>query len=65
MKDEELNKKIAYLEFVNDQLTAEIEEIDFLMKEVGFQYGLETVKATAQEIYENDQSDEIDDYEAM
>ncbi|MBA3958589.1 MAG: hypothetical protein H0X51_09405 [Parachlamydiaceae bacterium] len=46
----ELMKKIAYLEFVNDQLTSEVTHVDQLMRLIGFSYGLEGVKATANEI---------------
>lgn len=50
MKKKELEQKIAYLESVNDQLSAEVAYIDQLMKLIGFVGGVETVKATATEI---------------
>ncbi len=43
-------KKIAVLESINDQLSTEVSYVDRLMRLVGFSGGLETVKATAQEI---------------
>ena len=46
----ELQKKMAYLESINDQLMTEIHYIDDLMRQIGFTDGLQTVKATAQEI---------------
>lgn len=53
MNQEELLKKIAILESINDQLSAEITYIDGLMRLVGFSDGLQTIKLTAQEIIEN------------
>lgn len=50
MTKAQLLKKIAVLESVNDQLSAEVSYVDHLMRIVGFAGGLETVKATAQEI---------------
>jgi hypothetical protein len=48
-------EKIAYLEFVNDQLTTELQYVDKLLKSVGFANGLVTVKQAAQELYEDEQ----------
>ncbi len=53
MNELEIRRKIAYLEFANDQIASEIEEIDEMMKVLGFTYGLETVKETAWNLYEN------------
>lgn len=53
MNKQELLQKIAKLEFENDQLTAELSFIDQLMKQVGFTEGLESLKITALELYEN------------
>lgn len=55
MDDQEMRKKIAYLEFVNDQLISEMEEIDDMMRYIGFVDGLETVKETAWSLYQGDQ----------
>ena len=52
MTKTELQKKIARLETINDQLVSEVEYIDKMMRMVGFANGIETVKATAQEIIE-------------
>lgn len=50
MNREELLQGIARLEFINDQLTAEIDDIDQLMRAIGFSGGLQAVKQTAQEL---------------
>ena len=52
MDEQEMRKKIAYLEFVNDQLISEMEEIDEMMRFIGFADGLDTVKETAWNLYE-------------
>ena len=46
----QLEKQIALLESVNDQLSAEVSYIDALMRLIGFSQGIQTVKATAEEI---------------
>ena len=55
MKNKKLNKKVAYLEFVNDQLMAEIKDVDNLLRQVGFPGGLETIKLAAKDILSNPQ----------
>jgi hypothetical protein len=52
MTKAQLRKKIAVLESINDQLSTEVSYVDQLMRLVGFSGGLETIKATAQEIIE-------------
>lgn len=47
-------QKIAYLEFVNDQLLSEIHYVDRLLKLIGFPDGLETIKSAAQEVIEEE-----------
>lgn len=47
---DDTTKKIAYLEFVNDQLTSEIEYVDKLLKLIGFPEGLSTIKSAAIEV---------------
>lgn len=49
-----LEQKIAYLEFVNDQLISEIHYVDRLLKLIGFPEGLETIKSAAQEVIEEE-----------
>ena len=50
-----LEKRIAYLEFVNDQLTTEIHYVDRLLRLIGFPDGLETIKSAAQEVIEEEE----------
>lgn len=52
----QLEKKIAYLEFVNDQLLSEIQYVDHLLRLIGFPEGLETIKSAAKEVIEEDLS---------
>lgn len=54
MNETELRKRVAYLEFVNDQLVSEIRYVDELLRLVGFTNGLETVKIAAREMVEED-----------
>lgn len=61
MTKAELQKKIAHLESINDQLSAEVAYVDHLMRLVGFADGLAGVKATAQEVIEQGYVEEIED----
>ncbi len=61
MEDLEIRQKIAVLESVNDQLYSELQMIDGMMRSVGFVNGLNTVKATAQSINEDNYEDFTDD----
>lgn len=65
-----LEKKLAKLESINDQLMTEISYVDRLMKMIGFAGGLVALKATASELYNSseeiglevaDDSEEMDD----
>ena len=47
-------EKLAYLEFVNDQLSTELQYVDRLLRAVGFSDGLSTVKQAAQELCEDE-----------
>jgi hypothetical protein len=60
MTKAQLLQKIALLESVNDQLSTEVSYVDHLMRLVGFTNGLETVKATAQEIVDKDLQEQED-----
>lgn len=55
--EQQLQQKVAYLEFVNDQLVAEIEYVDRLLKIIGFPDGLETIKNAALEVIEEEEKD--------
>ena len=57
MEKEQLQKRISELETVNDQLVAELSYLDQLLKQVGFEKGLITLKIAAQELIEEDHSD--------
>lgn len=50
----DLLKRISELESLNDQMMAELRYLDALLKEVGFEQGLQTLKKVAQEIIEED-----------
>jgi hypothetical protein len=60
MNKEEMLKKISELESINDQLQAEIRYLDQLLREVGFEEGLKTLKFAAQELIEQDRNVEED-----
>ena len=57
MNNEELLKKIAYHEFIQDQLSTELVELEDLLKAAGFPKGIESVKEVATEMLENDTLD--------
>lgn len=52
MNERELRQKISELESVNDQLIAEMHFLNDLLVEVGFEEGLESLKAAAKELIE-------------
>jgi hypothetical protein len=54
MNQDKLYKKISELESINDQLQAEIRYLDKLLREVGFEEGLKTLKFAAKEMLEQD-----------
>lgn len=54
MKKKELERKLAVLESINDQLAAELSYVDHLMRLLGFSDGINTIKATAIDIYGKD-----------
>lgn len=51
---EQLKRRISELESINDQLSAELRYLDILLKEVGFEDGLITLKFAALELLEQD-----------
>lgn len=51
----QLMKKIAYLEFVHDQLETEVNYIDELLRSVGFPRGLTSAKEVALELLETEE----------
>ena len=60
MEKEQLLKKVAELESMNDQLQAELKYLDQLLRDVGFENGLTTLKTAALELIEDDQNQEGD-----
>lgn len=50
-----MQKRISELETLNDQLVAELNYLDRLLKEVGFENGLLTLKMAAQELLDEEQ----------
>jgi hypothetical protein len=58
---DELLKRIAQLEFINDQLNSELIFLDELMKKVGFADGLISLKETALDFYKSGQGKKSDD----
>lgn len=47
---EELKKSISCLQYANARLLQELQEADAILKRIGFEEGLKTVKQAAQEI---------------
>jgi hypothetical protein len=59
-----LEKKLAKLEFIHDQLITELSYVDRLMHLVGFAGGIAALKATAHELHESgDELGDTDDFE--
>jgi hypothetical protein len=56
MTKKDLIKEIAKLETMNDHLMTELSYIDKLMRLVGFSDGIETVKVTAEELYNSERN---------
>lgn len=56
---EKLLERIAQLEFINDQMTAELEYVDQLLRSVGFADGLRSIKSAAQELKEYEQNEDL------
>jgi len=52
MNTEELRRRLAYLEFVNDQLLSEVTYVDELLRGIGFPNGLESAKHVAHDLLE-------------
>jgi len=59
MDETAMRERIANLEFQNDQLTAELQYVDQLLRSVGFSDGLSSVKGAAQELSEFQSQQEL------
>lgn len=53
----DMQKRIAELESINDQLLSEIRFLDSLLRQVGFEEGLKTLKSAAKELLEQEDKD--------
>ncbi|EPP34463.1 hypothetical protein CP10139811_0762 [Chlamydia ibidis] len=51
----QIQQQLARLEFVNDQLYAELEYVNMLLCAIGFPEGLTTIKAIAHEVLTEDE----------
>ena len=60
MNKTQLQQKIARLEFIHDQLEAEIVYVDQLLKSVGFPRGLLSAKEVALELIEAEQESQAE-----
>lgn len=65
MTKAQLQKRVAYLESINDQLMTEVNYVDHLMRLLGFSEGLQSVKASAQEILDQAEVEEDEDQKAI
>lgn len=54
---ESLIKRISELESINDQLLTEINNLDELLRRVGFEQGLKSLKYAAVEMIEEDEEE--------
>lgn len=50
-----IQQQLARLEFINDQLTTELEQVNDLLCSLGFPQGLATIKAIAEEVLSEDE----------
>ena len=56
MNKVELLKKISELESLNDQLISELRFLNDLLRKVGFEEGLKTLKSAAEDLIEQDRT---------
>ncbi len=59
MEKDKILKRISELETINDQLVTELSYLDQLLKQIGFEQGLVTLKAAAQELMEEEKNEGI------
>jgi hypothetical protein len=57
MNENDYKKKIAKLETINDQLQAEFNHLEHLLKKVGFEEGIKSLKDAAKELLDNRNDD--------
>ncbi|NGX28758.1 MAG: hypothetical protein K940chlam1_00945 [Candidatus Anoxychlamydiales bacterium] len=58
MDKKDLLAKLAKLETINDQLVTELEYLDLLVRQIGFENGLTTLKSAALELIEENDDEE-------
>jgi hypothetical protein len=58
MDPKEYEKRIAKLESLNDQLTAEFAHLDTMLKKLGFEDGIITLKEAAAEMLEKNRPED-------
>ena len=54
MNRKELIKKLSKLESINDQLVTEFQQLDQLLRQLGFSEGITTLKSAAWELMEEE-----------
>lgn len=54
VEKEQFLRKISELESINDQLASELRFLDDLLRQVGFEDGLQTLKSAAEDLIEQD-----------
>lgn len=61
MEQDKILKRISELETINDQLVAELHYLDQLLKQIGFEQGLLTLKSAVQELIEEERQQQKED----
>ncbi|MES2198712.1 MAG: hypothetical protein V4489_00895 [Chlamydiota bacterium] len=56
LEKEKLLKKVSELESLNDQLISELRFLNDLLRKVGFEEGLKTLKSAAEDLIEQDRT---------
>lgn len=54
MDREQMLKRISELESLNDQMVSELRYLDKLLKKIGFEEGIKTLKFAAEEMLDQD-----------
>ncbi len=63
MSQEKLEKRIAQLESVNDQLTSEFNYLNTILKKLGFEEGIKTLKEAATEMLHREPPPSLEDFD--
>ena len=62
IEKEKLIRHISELESINDQLASELRFLDDLLRKVGFEQGLVTLKSAAEELIQHEPKDFDESY---